>query len=145
METSFEKLRFSRFQPMRSSVHPRLHDIPILSRDDSHARHLGKHKNGLPKQFRMFRGVVCNHRPSPEPCRHYQGSNGQGNMGHSRWIDSGADLDLIRHSWRRSFVALGNNQCSELMELLRSWDSLSSPLRTAIMAIVRTAKDTPDQ
>jgi hypothetical protein len=35
--------------------------------------------------------------------------------------------------------------CSQLMELLRSWDSLSSPLRTAIMAIVRTAKDTTDQ
>jgi hypothetical protein len=35
--------------------------------------------------------------------------------------------------------------CSELMELLHSWDSFSSPLRTAIMAIVRTAKDTTDQ
>jgi len=35
--------------------------------------------------------------------------------------------------------------CSELMELLRSWDSLPDTLRTAIMAIVRTAKDTSDQ
>jgi len=34
--------------------------------------------------------------------------------------------------------------CSQLMELLRSWDSLPDALRTAIMAIVRTAKDTPD-
>ncbi len=40
-------------------------------------------------------------------------------------------------------MALGNNECCELMKLVLTWDSLPAQLRTALMAIVRTSKNMP--